>query len=253
MPENSIHLVVGTPCYGGQVTSGYFSSVLKLQEVCQKEGLALTFLMPDGGNLIQKARQELVSSFLDIPGASHLLFIDSDISFEPEQVFRLLGFKADVTAATYPLKNINWDKVRAAVMAGNQKLESAGLQYVLETAQPLQILEGFVRALSTGTGFLLIKRSVFVSMMEHYPELRYSTGKEGQERGNSAFAFFNCRIDGVDGPYLSEDYSFCRLWTQMGGEIWVDLESRLTHHGPTSFKGDLASILPPTPKGGNES
>jgi hypothetical protein len=250
LPENPIHLVVGTPCYGGQVASPYFASILKLQEACQKEGIGLTFLMPDGGDLIQRARQDIAASFMEIPGASHLLFIDSDISFEPEQVFRLFRLKADVTAATYPLKHINWEKVRAAAIAGNNKLESAGLQYVLETAQPLQIRDGFVRALSTGTGFLLIKRSVFVSMMEKHPKLGYSSEHSGPGGGN--FAFFNCRIDGTDGPYLSEDYSFCRLWTQMGGEIWVDLESRLTHHGQTSFKGDLASILPPTPKAGNE-
>ena len=60
MPESPVHLVVGTPCYAGQVTSAYFSSVLKLQEACQRDGIALSFLMPDGEDLVQRARQEIV-------------------------------------------------------------------------------------------------------------------------------------------------------------------------------------------------
>lgn len=250
MAESSIHLVVGTPCYSGKVTSAYFSSVLKLQEACQREGISLTFLMPDGGDLVQRSRQEIVSSFLGIKDATHLLFIDSDIAFEPEQAFRLLHFNSDIAAATYPLKTINWDKVKAEALAGNKKLESAGLQYVLETAQPIQVRNGFVKALSTGTGFLLIKRSVFITMMARYPELRYSRKGRDSENGPWDYAFFNCLIGGIDGPYLSEDYSFCRLWTRIGGEIWVDLESRLNHIGQAVFTGDLASLLPPSsPKG----
>jgi hypothetical protein len=247
LTDNPIHLVIGTPCYGGQVASVYFSSILKLQESCQREGIALTFLMPDGGDLVQKARQDIVASFMEIQGATHLLFIDSDVAFEPEQAFRLLRFKADVAAATYPLKNLDWEKVKTAAQAGHEKLESAGLHYVLETTQPPQVRAGFVRALSTGTGFFLVKRSVFTAMMTRYPELRYSKGVGNAKEGPWAYAFFNCQIDGKGGPYLSEDYSFCRLWTKMGGEIWVDLESRLDHLGQAVFKGDLASLLPPFP------
>jgi hypothetical protein len=250
LTDNPIHLVIGTPCYAGQVTSAYFSSVLKLQEACQREGIALTFLMPDGEDLVQRARQEIAASFMDIQGATHLLFIDSDIAFEPEQAFRLLRFNADVAAATYPLKRIDWEKIRAAAITGEKKLETAGLQYVLEMAQPLQVRDRFVKALSTGTGFFLVKRSVFAAMMARYPELRYSRAKGDANDGPWAYALFNCQIDGKDGPYLSEDYSFCRLWTRMGGEIWVDLESRLNHLGQATFTGDLASHLPPSPKSG---
>ncbi len=253
MTDSPIHLVVGTPCYGGQVTSAYFSSILKLQEACQREGIPLTLLMPDGGDLVQKARQEIVVSFMEIQGATHLFFIDSDIAFETEQAFRLLRFNTDVAAATYPLKNVDWVKVKTAAQAGHEKLESAGLRYVLETAQPPQVRNGFVRALSTGTGFFLVKRSVFTSMMTQYPELRYSRGSAYPKTGPWAYAFFNCQIDGKDGPYLSEDYSFCRLWTRMGGEIWVDLESRLNHLGQSVFSGNLASPLPPPPKTGDQA
>jgi hypothetical protein len=37
------------------------------------------------------------------------------------------------------------------------------------------------------------------------------------------------------GTYLSEDFAFCKRWTDIGGEIWADLESRLDHVGPSVF------------------
>jgi len=52
---------------------------------------------------------------------------------------------------------------------------------------------------------------------------------------------FNCIIEKENGVYLSEDYSFCRRWTDLGGEIWVDLQSRLTHVGTLAFNGDVAT------------
>jgi hypothetical protein len=52
---------------------------------------------------------------------------------------------------------------------------------------------------------------------------------------------FECIIDSKTGVYLSEDFSFCKRWTDMGGEIWADLESRLNHVGPATFYGDVAT------------
>lgn len=239
---NPIHLVVGTPCRDGRITSACFSSLLQLQQTCQKENLPLTLLMPDGGDLVEQARQEIVDSFLAMPSATHLLFIDADISFEPGQVFRLLKFNAEVAAAAYPLKFIDWEKARVAAQAGGDKLESAGLHYAMETLQPPQVRDGFIRVQWAGTGFFMVKRRVFDALAERHPELRYSEGVPGRPGKTGGCAFFNCLIDGKDGPYLSEDYSFCRRWAQMGGEIWVDLESRLRHVGSSVFAGDLAPV-----------
>ena len=50
-----------------------------------------------------------MSQFLDDASATHLLFIDADIGFEPEQVLRLIECGADMCAAVYPIKRIDWD------------------------------------------------------------------------------------------------------------------------------------------------
>lgn len=248
-------MVVGTPCHGGLVTSAYFSSVLKLQEACLEKGMALTFLMPGGDDLVERARQEIAASFMAIPGATHLLFIDADIGFEPEQVFRLIRFDAEVAAAVYPLKRFDWERAKAAVLAGREKMEAAALCYALELENPVQVRDGFIKVRSTGTGFLMIQRKVFTAMMGRYPELRYSNGDEKAEPGRDLprYALFNCLIDGPTGLYLSEDYSFCRRWTGMGGEIWVDQQSRLNHLGQASFAGEMTPKSFPNPEPGGSA
>jgi hypothetical protein len=53
------------------------------------------------------------------------------------------------------------------------------------------------------------------------------------------------RIDRETGEYLSEDYAFCRRWRDLGGELWVDLQSKLTHVGPMRFAGDVSTMFDP--------
>ena len=45
------------------------------------------------------------TTFLDMPQATHLFFIDADIAFKPEAVQRLLDIDQDVVAGMYPIKN----------------------------------------------------------------------------------------------------------------------------------------------------
>ncbi|AHY52903.1 hypothetical protein [Bradyrhizobium japonicum] len=61
------------------------------------------------------------------------------------------------------------------------------------------------------------------------------------------FALFECMIDPATGTYLSEDFAFCKRWTDIGGEIWADIESSLDHVGPSVFHGDIASQFAAAP------
>jgi hypothetical protein len=251
-PTSPYSLTIGTPCFGGNVSWLYAISLLKLQKAFTHRGWNVNYLMQAGDALVTRARQTIVCHFLDNPNATHLLFIDADIGFEPEQVLRLLEFGADVTAAVYPVKQINWEMMPAAVQAGRSPLESATLSYVVEreTSSDLVVRGGFVKSRYAGTGFLMIRRSALEAMIEHYPELRYAHEHKGNDPlSNSPWrsALFNCMIDQATGFYLSEDYSFCRRWTDMGGEIWVDYTSRLNHVGLMVYRGNMASCvdLPP--------
>src|ERR1700749_293565 len=164
------HLVVATPCFGGQVSSIYASSLFALQRaVHSMSNVQLKVHLRDGDALITRARANLVTLFLDDPSATHLLFIDADIGFTPEQVFRLIESGADVVAGVYPIKRVNWDKARWAVGAGRSNLAAASLDYVLEIDDPerVVVVEGFTRMRYAGTGFLMIRRHVLERMCAH--------------------------------------------------------------------------------------
>ena len=253
MAENASQtfLMIGTPCYGRQVTDLYAASLLKLQIACQQRDVHLLVHMLGSEALITRARQNVVAHFLANEAATHLLFIDADIGFEPEQVFRLLDFGADVSAAIYPVKRIDWRKVAAAAGAKLSNLQSSSLSYLLEfgDAARIETRNGFAKVQYAGTGFLMLRRQMLLAMIERYPELRYSHEHRPDDTLDGSpwrYALFNCFVDET-GTYLSEDFSFCRRWTTMGGEIWIDLQSRLTHVGAVSFAGDLSTQFATVP------
>src|SRR6202051_2553158 len=128
---DQIHLVVATPCFGGQVSSIYAGSIFQLQRAVRaKSNLDLSIMLRDGDALITRARANLVTLFLDDPAATHLLFVDADIGFRPEQGFRLLESGADVVAGVYPIKRVNWDKAKRMLQANRSNLPAASLDYV---------------------------------------------------------------------------------------------------------------------------
>src|SRR5450631_2552155 len=130
---DQIHLVVATPCFGGQGSSIYAGSMFHLQRaVRSRPNIDLTVSMRDGEALIPRARSNVVTLFLDNPTATHLLFVNADIGFQPDQVFRLIESGADVVAGVYPIKRINWDKAKRIIESKRSKLPSAALDYVLE-------------------------------------------------------------------------------------------------------------------------
>jgi hypothetical protein len=245
---DQIHLVVATPCFGGQVSSIYASSIFRLQHALRsKSNVELKVQLRDGDALITRARANLMTLFLDDPAATHFLFVDADIGFEPEQVFRLIESGADVVAGVYPIKRVNWDKARRVIENRRSNVSSAALDYVLEIDNPdhVAVVNGFTRVRYAGTGFLMIRRHVFEKMCAHpaYAPLQFFREHSLDALAGSCnrFALFECMIDPSTGTYLSEDFAFCKRWTDIGGEIWADLESRLDHVGPTVFHGDVSS------------
>ncbi len=193
--------------------------------------------MPWGDALVTRARQSIAAYFLEDPTATHLLYIDADISYDVEQVLRLLRFNREVCAGLYPAKKYDWELIRKKAARGDGSLESAGLAYVYDWKEPHETVDGFGKVTKVGTGFLLIQRRVLEAMAKRYPELKYkAAGPQGEKEHT---AFFNCLVD-EKGVYLSEDYAFCKRWTDMGGDIWADFQSRLSHTGSEMFKGDLA-------------
>jgi hypothetical protein len=253
MPERP-HIIVATPCYGGQVFAVWAESLLRLQQACRSRGIGLGWLLHGSDALITRARAELVARFFEQPQATHLLFVDADIGFAPEQVFRLLDFDAPVTAAAYPLKQVDWRRVRRAIDLDSDRAAATAYRYVYGVADQTQVetRNGFIKANFAGTGFLMIERGALKRLVAAHPELQYAgihTPDDPLKGTPYRFALFDCLIDPETGVYLSEDFAFCRRWAALGGEIWIDLKSRLTHVGAVPFVGDFSTqfTTPSTP------
>ncbi|MDP9127121.1 MAG: hypothetical protein M3N08_02515 [Pseudomonadota bacterium] len=238
-------IVVGTPCYGGVVTQDYAMSLLNLQAFAAKEGFDVANVMLGNDALITRGRSAIVAKFMDAPQATHLLFVDADIAFTPQHVARLLAFDKDFVAGLYPAKIIDWQQLRLRTTTGIEAMDEAGLAYVGDLCKgpELRHENGFATGVYAGTGFQLIKRAVFERMFRAHANLKYKAlhaFPRVSQPSENLYALFDCMIDSETGVYLSEDYAFCRRWRALGGEIWLDTQSRLTHTGPYSFRGNAS-------------
>lgn len=250
------HLFIATPCYGGMVTQRYMHSTVGLLNLGRELGFQVSLNLLGNESLITRARNLLVSRFLDDANATHLLFIDADIGFDPQQAARMLAFDADVVAGMYPLKLLDWNSGLQRAVNG-EPVETAPLRYVgapCEGAEA-EAIDDFVTGTYAGTGFMMIRREALVKMAAAYPQLRYSASHAGTARSDgpslspNQYAFFDCMIEPDTGVYLSEDYTFCRLWRNVGGKVWLDTRSALIHVGAHEFIGAPAarSFALPTP------
>ena len=81
-------------------------------------------------------------------------------------------------------------------------------------------------------------------MMQHYPQLNYvPDGPKPHPQAHLHWLFFDCMVDPDSRRYLSEDFAFCRRWRDMGGKVYVDLNSKLQHAGQHLYRGDLIESL----------
>lgn len=240
-------IFLATPCYGGLVHQQYMQSVIALMHHARSRPFDVNLALLGNDSLITRSRNTLVATFLDQPDATHLLFVDADIAFAPQQVERLLHFGEEVAAGIYPLKIYDWAQSEQR-QRSNDCQESPAEAAMRYCGMPFdgmhaQWRDGFATAPYAGTGFMMIRRSALERMIAAYPDLAYGAMLvyPHQRAGRAQYALFDCMIDPETGHYLSEDYAFCKRWRKLGGQVWLDTQSRLTHTGPHDFAGNPAA------------
>jgi hypothetical protein len=244
-----MNILIATPCYGGLVTHNYLNSIVYLKDLFYKYGINSTVYTLGNESLITRGRAFYVALLLSNPQFTHLFFIDADISFKPESVIRMLMANKDVIAGIYPKKSLDVNKIVNAVKNNTDlSLPESILDYCinLEKTTNIKCENSIIEAMYVGTGFLMIKRDVIEKMVEAYPETKYKNDVEGYNiaaNEDKFFMLFDCMIDPVSKRYLSEDFTFCHRWREMGGKIHVDINCDLTHTGTYDWKGSFKTIL----------
>ena len=249
-------LFVATPMYGGACAGMYARSIADLAAICAKYEIPLQLYYLFNESLITRARNYCVDEFLR-SDATHLMFIDSDIGFNPQDVIALLALQTDeseydIIGGPYPKKCISWEKIKIAVDKGfadedPNNLEKFVGDYVFNPkggAKEIPI-NAPVEVMELGTGFMMIRRKTFDVYKEAYPHLSYKPDHirtAAFDGSREIHAYFDCIIDPVSKRYLSEDYMFCYNTEKAGMKVWLCPWMSMQHVGSYNFGGSLADL-----------
>jgi hypothetical protein len=249
-------LFLGVPMYGGQCAGLFTKSVADLTAMCTNHGVELRSYFLFNESLITRARNYIVDEFMR-SNCTHLMFIDSDIGFDPRDVLAMLALQGDdteydVLAGPYPKKCISWEKIKLAVDKGMADEDPNALErYVgdfvfnpksgsgsIRVDQPVEVSE-------VGTGFMMTRRSAFEKFQQAYPQYSYKPDHVRTEHFDGTreiMQFFQAEIDPKSKRYLSEDYWFCQKLIEIEGKIWYCPWMKLQHVGSYIFGGSLIDL-----------
>lgn len=273
-PENGVNIEVpvellrkqkiflATPMYGGQCAGMFAKSVADLTSLCTHYGISVQLYFLFNESLITRARNYVCDEFMR-SDCTHLMFIDSDIGFDPNDVVALLALTVienedgsdnpyDIIGGPYPKKCISWEKIVMAVEQGKaeqspQDLEKFVGDFVfnpkggtreIPLGRPCEVLE-------IGTGFMLIRRSTMEKFRDAYKQYMYRPDHvrtAAFDGSRLIMQYFQAEIDPESLRYLSEDYWFTQKSQQIGLRTWLCPWMKLSHMGSYVFAGSLADL-----------
>ena len=255
-------IMVATPMYGGNCHGMYCKSTADLAKLGQAYEMDIKMFYLFNESLITRARNYCVDEFMR-SDYTHLMFIDSDIGFDPHDVITLAALmdpeekdpkkRKDIMCGPYPKKTIAWEKIVAAVDKGfadenPQNLENYVGDYVFNPVgttdgqvslnEPVKVLEG-------GTGFMMVTKHAFEEFDKAYPTYKYKPDHVRTKHFDGSryiSMYFQALIDEESERYLSEDYMFCQWMQKVGIDVWMCPWMKLMHTGSYTFGGSLVDL-----------
>lgn len=227
-------LFVPLICYNHTCNTEYMMSILRLLNSVKQNKLDCSFYPIFFESLVSRARNAAVAHFLEDKNNTHLLFIDSDIIFEPDHVFKLIKANKEVIAGIYPKKYIVWDRLKKRPDSEKVDFPIGGDIRMTE--------DNFLETNYLPTGFLLISRTAIEKIIKKYPELKYKNDIDGyMSAGDNFYDLFKVGIR--NGIYESEDWGFCSLWKSVGGQVLIHPEVNVKHIGWHEYEGNLLKYI----------
>jgi hypothetical protein len=263
------HICILTPCYGGTCYVNYVHCLMETMLLFQHLGLPFTIEFCKNDSLVTRARNNLIAKAMSRPSITHFMFIDSDITWSPIDIVKLMLSEKSLVGGVYPLKKYNWDELiknprdpscvnpvktmidrkNASQLKSNisdeHMIQHNLLKYNINFLDNVLAVENnLTKVKHLATGFMMIKRRTIEEMSKAFPSTKY-VDDVGFLQGNEndfAYALFDCGVE--EGHYYSEDWLFCHRWSQMGGNIYVDVSINLKHTGSEDYNGSfIASII----------
>lgn len=212
-------------CYNHTANTEYMMSLIKTTHYLRDQNIGYVLFPIVFESLINRARNASVAHFLN-SDCSHLMFIDADIEFDPESILRLLTHDQDVISGVYAKKYYVMER-----LASGQEVVDFPISGQITLNE-----KGLIDSTYLPTGFLMIKKSVFEKMTNHYSHLKYSNDISGYGHLDTFYDFFQVSVR--NGILESEDWGFCSLWRAIGGQVLIDPAIQLGHIGWHKFSGD---------------
>jgi acyl-CoA synthetase (AMP-forming)/AMP-acid ligase II len=259
---NNPKLYILTPCYGSMCHVNYIICLMNTINLFKQIGFPLQIEFCKNDSLVSRARNNLIARAMNDPTSTHFMFIDSDISWDPLDILKLILSEKELIGGIYPLKHYEWSKLSSnpeyisqllkrkneselsKVINDEQMIQHNLLKYnVNYLTNMLEIDNNLAKVRHVATGFMMIKREVIKKMMKSFPSTKYVDDINflKPQENEFAYALFDCGVE--EGHYFSEDWLFCHRWTKMGNEIWIDVSINLVHSGVEDYCGSYISSI----------
>ena len=223
----------------GLVDIHYLRSIFLLQAECHKRKCHIQLHLHKA-SLVTFGRNHCTSAFLSTD-YTHMVFIDTDIEFNPEDIFRMIEADKEVILIPYPLKSYDWRK--ADEMWNNYKmpLNKGGFTWPIKVLNPedMEVNNGIVEIEKGPAGCMVIKRSAYEMLIKYYPNFKLNQKNLIDEKVKSSefsYNFWDTGYDESEGKVVGEDFAFCNRFRTAGGNVFALIDAEITHHGSAPFK-----------------
>lgn len=196
--------------------ASYTFSIARSREALSGAGFQSAYYLLQGNCHVDDARNAVVRDFLE-SDCTEMVFLDADVSWEPETLVALCKIDEDLVGGIYPYRRESDE-------------ETMPVRHLPETKVKGDLIE--VEGLPTG--FMKIKRHVLVTMAataRHYLK----------DEGKPHPVLFE--RDYFGGGRRGGDIRFCMVWRDMGGKVYAAPELRLGHCGKMVLKDSLGASL----------
>jgi hypothetical protein len=238
-----MRILIASPTYGG-VGPEHMRAVMALQMWMVEQGLGVKTAHHSMAE-VARSRNILASLFYEQPDLTHMLFVDSDIDFEPTAVAALIAADKPLVGCVYPRRSIDFDRLIAAArrLTDRRAIIASALDYVVVPGEgdTVEVENGACKVAGIGMGLCLIRRDVLEGLM--------ATGRIKQDRVGGGQGAVKGPVLGFFDPiptetgFMAEDLSFCRRWREAGGEVWAVIDQEIAHVGVMAFKARMIDAL----------
>jgi hypothetical protein len=213
------HVWIAIPAYTGTIHLSTMRSIISDMLKLAERGDRVTIFDESGNAMIGDCRGLICTQFL-ASDATHLVFVDSDVSWSEGSLLKLVDHDLEFVAGLYPQRRDPIDF--CCQWAPGESLDT----------------EQLIEVLGVPAGFMCLSRAMLEKMVAHYPDTQFHCEAAPDKTAYDLFGAY--RVGRIK---FGEDYSFCRRWRDIGGKVWIDPTIRMGHCGYKTFVSSVGEWL----------